>query len=80
MNQQVDVEAAIKEVKAASFDQITALNSQINGLSQQIQQQNAVLQQVVTMVSPEDANLTVEELLGKLQELLNGNKEPELDD
>ena len=74
-----DVQSAINEVKAQSFDQITAMNMQIQQLSNQIQQQNQILQQVVAMVSPEDPNLTVEQLLGKLQQVLNQFKEVEPD-
>lgn len=74
MNQQLDpqtqqlIEANIKEVKAQSFDQITALNSQISGLSQQIQNQNLILQKIVETVSPDNSELTVDELVAILTE------------
>lgn len=74
MNQQLDpqtqqlIEANIKEVKAQSFDQITALNSQISSLSQQIQNQNLILQKIVETVSPDNSELTVDELVAILTE------------
>lgn len=58
----------INAVKAASFDQITGLNTQLAQAQQNMQQQNAILQEVVNIISPDNPNLTVEQLIATLKD------------
>ena len=66
MNEQ-QMQAEINAIKAKSFDQVTGLNDQLQSLAQQVQQQNALLAEIVQIVSPDDKNLTIAELLDRLK-------------
>lgn len=79
MNEQ-EVKAQIDAVKAASFDQITNLNNQLQNAAQQVQQQNAVLTEVMKIVSPDNQNLTVEQLLATLKDAFITTTDGEGDD
>lgn len=66
MNEE-EMKNAINAVKADSYDQMTALNTQLTNLSQQLNQQNMLLQEVVKIAAPNSPNLTIEQLLDTLR-------------
>ena len=61
------MQGQINAIKAASFDQITGLNNQISNLSSQLDRQNALIKQIVDIVSPDKPDLTIDELLAILR-------------
>lgn len=63
--------AAVTEIKAESFDQITALNKQLQNVNGQLNQQNLLLQEIVKIVADGKTDLTVEALLDRLRGAFN---------
>ena len=65
--QEQDPQAMIQAIKAQSYDIVTGLTAELAAVKQQVANMDQVLKTIVGIVSPGAENLTVNDLVSKLE-------------